>query len=191
MAKSYSSNSTYLETFKNNLVPKKVEVFVWRARNERLLVLSELDKRGIDLHSVLCPLCDSNIESVSHSLLTCDKVQDVWEKVREWWGFDSTNLSFDNLLRGLVPSSCSELGGIIWQAVEWISCYLIWRNRNQNVFKKTTWTTPNALNEIQVKSYDWIAKRCKRRKIDWIAKRCKRRKIDWHDWLHNPKSFLV
>ncbi|XP_071714500.1 uncharacterized protein [Rutidosis leptorrhynchoides] len=151
MAKSYSSNSTYLETFKNNLVPKKVEVFVWRATKERLPVLSELDKRRIDLHSVICPLCDSNTESVSHSLLTCDKVRDVWEKVRDWWGFDSTNLSIDNLLHGLVPSSCSELGGIIWQAVEWTSCYLIWRNRNQKVFKKTTSTTPNALNEIQSK----------------------------------------
>ncbi|XP_071727850.1 uncharacterized protein [Rutidosis leptorrhynchoides] len=130
------------------------EIFVWRAKRERLPVLSELDKRGIDLHSVLCPLCDSNIETVGHSLLACTHARVVWEKVRDWWGFDSANLSFDDLFRGLVPSSCSDWGHLLWQAVEWTCGYLIWKNRNQKVFKNTTWTPPNALSEIQVLSYD-------------------------------------
>ncbi|GKC88829.1 zinc finger, CCHC-type containing protein [Tanacetum coccineum] len=43
-----------------NLVPKKVNIFVWRALKRRLPVREELDKRGIDFgygSSVLC--CDS------------------------------------------------------------------------------------------------------------------------------------
>ncbi|XP_071728542.1 uncharacterized protein [Rutidosis leptorrhynchoides] len=43
------------ETESNKLVPKKIEVFVWRARKKHLPVLVELDKRCIDLHSVRCP----------------------------------------------------------------------------------------------------------------------------------------
>ncbi|XP_071728016.1 uncharacterized protein [Rutidosis leptorrhynchoides] len=150
----YPSSNTSLASMKNNLVPKKVEIFVWRAKRERLPVLSELDKRGIDLHFVLCPLCDTDFETVRHSLLSCSHARVIWEKVRDWWGFDSANLSFDNLFRGCVPSNCSDWGAQLWQAVEWTCGYLIWKNRNQKVFKKTSWTPPNALSEIQVLSYD-------------------------------------
>ncbi|XP_071695695.1 uncharacterized protein [Rutidosis leptorrhynchoides] len=52
------SSSSQHSTLRNNLVPKKVEIFVWRVLLRRLPVRTELDKRGIDLHSVLCPACD-------------------------------------------------------------------------------------------------------------------------------------
>ncbi|XP_071704228.1 uncharacterized protein [Rutidosis leptorrhynchoides] len=57
------------ETLHNNLVPKKVEVFVWRAKKSRLPVLVKLDKRGVDRNSVRCPLCDDDVETVNHSLI--------------------------------------------------------------------------------------------------------------------------
>ncbi|GJZ35962.1 reverse transcriptase domain, reverse transcriptase zinc-binding domain protein [Tanacetum coccineum] len=41
----------------NKLVPKKVNIFIWRALNGRIPVRVELDKRGVDLDSVLCPCC--------------------------------------------------------------------------------------------------------------------------------------
>ncbi|XP_071718221.1 uncharacterized protein [Rutidosis leptorrhynchoides] len=179
MSKIYTTNGTSSVTMKNNFVPKKVEVFVWREKKERIPVLSELDKWRIDLHSILYPLCEVETESVSHSLLSCEHIRVIWRKVREWWGFDSANLSFDNLLCSSTPSSYSKLGSILWQAVEWVTCYLIWRNRNQKVFKKISWTPLNALSEIQIKSYDWV------------ANRCKKKKIDWHVWLHNPTSLLL
>nr|GEV76846.1 RNA-directed DNA polymerase, eukaryota, reverse transcriptase zinc-binding domain protein [Tanacetum cinerariifolium] len=45
------------ETIWNKLVPKKVNIFVWRALKGRLPVHVELDRRDIDLDSVLCPCC--------------------------------------------------------------------------------------------------------------------------------------
>ncbi|XP_071709057.1 uncharacterized protein [Rutidosis leptorrhynchoides] len=54
------------ETLKNNLVPKKVEVFIWRVLKRRIPVRTELDKRGIDIDSVRCPLCDDDIETIDH-----------------------------------------------------------------------------------------------------------------------------
>ncbi|XP_071708378.1 uncharacterized protein [Rutidosis leptorrhynchoides] len=41
------------ETIRNRFVPLKVEVFMWRLLRRRLPVHVELDKRGIDLNSVL------------------------------------------------------------------------------------------------------------------------------------------
>ncbi|XP_071694404.1 uncharacterized protein [Rutidosis leptorrhynchoides] len=76
-AKTIGAGSNARETLKNNLVPKKVEVFIWRARKGRIPVHVELDKRWIDLHSVRCPLCDDDIESVDDSLFSCKKVFEI------------------------------------------------------------------------------------------------------------------
>ncbi|GJX90186.1 RNA-directed DNA polymerase, eukaryota, reverse transcriptase zinc-binding domain protein [Tanacetum coccineum] len=65
------------ETLWNKLVPKKVNIFVWRALKGRLPVREELDKRGIDLDSVLCPCCTNAVESCAHSLVTCDLAMSV------------------------------------------------------------------------------------------------------------------
>ncbi|GJX38722.1 RNA-directed DNA polymerase, eukaryota, reverse transcriptase zinc-binding domain protein, partial [Tanacetum coccineum] len=51
-------DNTGQETSMFNLVLKKVSVFVWRALLGRILVSAELDKRGCDLDSLLCPHCD-------------------------------------------------------------------------------------------------------------------------------------
>ncbi|XP_071729199.1 uncharacterized protein [Rutidosis leptorrhynchoides] len=81
-----NAGTNCVETLRNNLVPKKVEVFVWRARRRRIPVLEELDKRGIDLHSLRCPVCDEDIETVEHSLIFSKHAYGVWAKVYDWWG---------------------------------------------------------------------------------------------------------
>ncbi|XP_071695898.1 uncharacterized protein [Rutidosis leptorrhynchoides] len=174
------AGSNRIETLKNNLVPKKVEVFIWRAKRKRLAVLSELDKRGIDLNSIRCPICDDDIESVDHTLLFCKQAFDIWFKVFEWWGLNAlTSFSVAEIFGEGSSGTMTELGANIWQAVKWVCGYLIWKNRNQKIFKNKCWNTPVALNEIQVTSYDWI------------AKRCKSKTLDWYRWLHSPHDFVI
>ncbi|XP_071740466.1 uncharacterized protein [Rutidosis leptorrhynchoides] len=145
----YSGISQNNETLRNNLIPKKLEIFVWRAIQRRIPTRIELDKRGIDLHSVRCPLCDEDLESVEHTLIFCKHAFDLWDRVFSWWGFGSmTNLSINEILRGNCSTSTTTLGKKIWQAVEWVTSYLIWKNRNNKVFRDTNWNTPVALNEI-------------------------------------------
>ncbi|XP_071699624.1 uncharacterized protein [Rutidosis leptorrhynchoides] len=151
---SNGSNGSNSETLRNNLIPKKVEVFVWRARKLYLPVLVELDKRGIDLHTVRCPLCDDDIETVNHSLILCKHAVEVWVKVFEWWGGGGVAfVNVDDLLQDSGHST-SSVGKDIWQAVIWTCSYLIWKNRNQKVFSNKCWNVPCALNEIQVKSFN-------------------------------------
>ncbi|GKD67306.1 RNA-directed DNA polymerase, eukaryota, reverse transcriptase zinc-binding domain protein [Tanacetum coccineum] len=55
----------------NNLIPLKVNVLTWKTANQRLPTRSNLDFRGIDLHSVLCPLCEEwNIHRIRVTCLT-------------------------------------------------------------------------------------------------------------------------
>ncbi|XP_071694857.1 uncharacterized protein [Rutidosis leptorrhynchoides] len=167
------------ETIRNNLVPKKVNIFISRVLHKPIPVLVELDKSGIDLNSVRCPICDDDVETIDHSLIFCTSAFDIWSKVYKWWGIGPySNLSIHESFSGKLNISISELGMKIWQAVEWMCGYLLWKNRNNKVFKNKSWSGPSALNEIQILSFDWI------------SRRIKNVQLDWYTWLVNPHSYL-
>lgn len=81
--KMLEQNNSMEETKRNKLIPLKVEIFAWRAAMKRLPVREELDKRGLDLHSIRCPCCDDGVESVDHCLVLC--------KERGQFGSDYSN----------------------------------------------------------------------------------------------------
>ncbi|XP_071704164.1 uncharacterized protein [Rutidosis leptorrhynchoides] len=112
--KTISAGTNTSETIRNNLVSKKIEVFVWRARKKRISALIELDKRGIDLHSVRCPLCDDDLETVDRSLILCKHAFEVWSKVFEWWGMNvSSSLSVNEIFLGNSSVAMSDIGAKI------------------------------------------------------------------------------
>ncbi|XP_071715131.1 uncharacterized protein [Rutidosis leptorrhynchoides] len=96
-------------TLRNNLVPKKIEIFIWRLMKKRLPVRIELDKRGIDLHSVRCPVCDDGLESTDHTLPFCSYAFEIWNRVYSWWGLGAfSNLGFNEILRGQMQSTVTS-----------------------------------------------------------------------------------
>ncbi|XP_071740839.1 uncharacterized protein [Rutidosis leptorrhynchoides] len=166
------------ETMRNSFIPQHLGIFVWRVKRNRLPVLSELDRRGVDLDSILCPICKNDIETVDHTLLLCPFAADVWSRVCRWWNcFSSSFVSFDELFVGtshsLIPNKYSKL----WQAVEWITGYMIWKHRNDLVFKKKRSIGPMLVSEIQLKAYEWI------------SNRSRKPSLNWSQWLINPNSF--
>ncbi|XP_071714226.1 uncharacterized protein [Rutidosis leptorrhynchoides] len=111
------NSSSSSGTIRNSLVPKKVEVFIWRVLKGRIPVLIELDKRGVDLNSVRCPTCDNDIENINHFILSCDKTRDVWAKIFDWWTVPRPqNLTVRSLVDGSTGSLGSDVGRDVWQA---------------------------------------------------------------------------
>ncbi|GJX89850.1 hypothetical protein Tco_0343176 [Tanacetum coccineum] len=51
----------------------------------RLSVRVELDKRGVDLDSVICPSYNNVVETYAHCLVTCDLDMSVWDNIFNWW----------------------------------------------------------------------------------------------------------
>ncbi|XP_071708946.1 uncharacterized protein [Rutidosis leptorrhynchoides] len=167
------------ETLRNNLIPKKVEIFIWRVLHKRLPTLVELDKRGVDLHSVRCPMCDNDVETIEHSLIFCNLAFEIWTRVYKWWGVGPyTNLSLAESFGGNTNATTTVIGSKIWQAVTWTCGYMVWKNRNNKIFRNKVWCSPIVVNEIQIISFDWISRR-----IKGIH-------LDWHTWLDNPSVYL-
>ncbi|XP_071704497.1 uncharacterized protein [Rutidosis leptorrhynchoides] len=178
--RSASANSTSGETLRNKAIPLKFEIFVWRARKKRIPVRIELVKRGIDLDSTLCPCCLNETQTVDHILLQCHKVVELWNLVLNWWNLSYTiTLSleqiFDNHSFIVAPKSN---GKIIWQSLKWVTCYLIWKARNDVVFKNHSWMQQKILTDIQSFTFGWI------------SKRLKKPSLEWHQWLINPGFFV-
>ncbi|XP_071726753.1 uncharacterized protein [Rutidosis leptorrhynchoides] len=168
------SGSTHLSTLLNYLIPKKVEIFIWRLRYKRLPVKVELDKRGLDLGSIRCSLCDVDLESVDHIFLHCPVARDIWGRIFRWNNI--SNVNFQNIEDICRENDSSSVSSKIWQGVKWAGCYFIWQNRNNNIFKGIKGVGPNILNELQVKTFEWI------------SKRSRRSHVDWNRWLLNPKA---
>ncbi|GJZ50150.1 RNA-directed DNA polymerase, eukaryota [Tanacetum coccineum] len=70
-------------------VPIKINVFVWRARLDRLPTRVNLDRRGVTLDSVLCPMCGMATEDSSHVLFRCELDSLIIRKICRWWELDS------------------------------------------------------------------------------------------------------
>ncbi|XP_071687593.1 uncharacterized protein [Rutidosis leptorrhynchoides] len=174
LLQSYVSAS---ETMNNNLVPKSLGIFAWRIKKKRIPVRVKLDKRGLDLNTIRCPVCDDSLETVEHSMIFCKVARDTWDRVYKWWGLGNFNtFSVDEILNG-DGINISSKDRKIWQAVEWVCGYLLWKNRNHKVFRNKDWTSAMIFNEVQIKSYEWI------------SKRLKSKLIEWHQWLVNPSSY--
>ena len=169
------------DTLWNNLVPKKVNIFVWRARKGRLPVRVELDQRGIDLDSVLCASCNDSVETCAHCLVTCDLAMSVWTKLFNWWkvGIVSAFTIEEFFSHNGNVNIPTPLSGI-WQAVIWTSGYFIWKERNARVFGNKVSSVNKILQDIQLKSFEWIVTRSNKYKA-----------IDWQQWLRDPRNTLI
>ncbi|GJR55266.1 RNA-directed DNA polymerase, eukaryota [Tanacetum coccineum] len=124
----------------SKLVPKKVNILVWRAGRGRLATRVNLDSRNIDLHTILCPMCDSETKSTEHLMVSCSWSNAIWNKPKNKSFFEPLQLK------------CFE-------AVLFSSAWIMWRSRNRKVFTDKSQSSVEVFKEIQQLSFNWISGR--------------------------------
>ncbi|GKE84901.1 RNA-directed DNA polymerase, eukaryota [Tanacetum coccineum] len=55
----------------DKVLPRKVNIFLWRLALDRLPNRWNLSSRGLDIPSISCPMCNSHVESSSHTFFEC------------------------------------------------------------------------------------------------------------------------
>nr|GEY05538.1 RNA-directed DNA polymerase, eukaryota [Tanacetum cinerariifolium] len=53
------------------VMPIEINVFAWRVRLDKLPTRSNISLKGIDISTIVCPLCHASVESSSHILFSC------------------------------------------------------------------------------------------------------------------------
>ncbi|GKB26093.1 RNA-directed DNA polymerase, eukaryota [Tanacetum coccineum] len=66
-------------------VPLKVNILAWKIKLEALPMRFNISRRGIEIDSILCPLCDCGVESARHIFFSCCLVRQIARKVCSWW----------------------------------------------------------------------------------------------------------
>ncbi|PWA42728.1 RNA-directed DNA polymerase, eukaryota, Reverse transcriptase zinc-binding domain protein [Artemisia annua] len=100
-----SAYLTYCSPGKTNdwisLVPRKINIFIWCLALDRLPLLTNLDWGGINVSSVLCPLCGDRSKTRDNIFLSCLKSLVIWHKCLSYWGiYVPSNLSVMDLVSG-------------------------------------------------------------------------------------------
>ncbi|GJQ93102.1 hypothetical protein Tco_0004241 [Tanacetum coccineum] len=100
----------------------------------------------------------------------------VWERVYRWWKVGDVNaFSIGELFASSGNVDIPNHAIRLWQAVRWTSGYFIWKERNMRVFKGKVSSINKIVQDIQLKSYEWITRRSKK-KIE----------MDWQQWFLDP-----
>ncbi|GJY51090.1 RNA-directed DNA polymerase, eukaryota [Tanacetum coccineum] len=111
------------------MIPIKVNVFAWRVRMDKLPTRLNLSFRGMEIPSILCPICDLEVESISHLLFSCSMARDILSKVFQWWSLDSTSfLSYEDWLSWFTYIRISKQIKSVLEGVFYVTWCQIWRS---------------------------------------------------------------
>ncbi|GKA12764.1 putative RNA-directed DNA polymerase, eukaryota, reverse transcriptase zinc-binding domain protein, partial [Tanacetum coccineum] len=61
-----------------------VNIFMWRLLLDKLPHRLNLLSRGLDIDSILCPVCSKHVESNSHAFFSCSAASNIWMLVHGW-----------------------------------------------------------------------------------------------------------
>ena len=65
-------------------LPIKVNIFAWRIRWNRLPTRMNLETRGVDVESIMCPCCGESGEEVNHLFVSCVMAKQLWDRLARW-----------------------------------------------------------------------------------------------------------
>ncbi|GJV30157.1 RNA-directed DNA polymerase, eukaryota, reverse transcriptase zinc-binding domain protein [Tanacetum coccineum] len=74
-------------------VPIKINIFAWKVSLDKLLSRLNLSLRGLEIPSILCPICSVAVESTSHLFFACHLARQMMFKVARWWELEYQDFS--------------------------------------------------------------------------------------------------
>ena len=119
-------------------VPRKVNLFVWRLLRDKLPTRDNLQARGVDIPSHLCPACNCHPESTDHLFLRCSTAKIVMAQLISWRPLlptlddCATVASLFHHIANLCMSPADTCKyEVILRAFLWVT----WNNRNSICFR--------------------------------------------------------
>ncbi|GKB63873.1 RNA-directed DNA polymerase, eukaryota [Tanacetum coccineum] len=152
----------------------KVNIFIWRLLLDRLPHRLNLSYRGLEIPSILCPVCNASVESTDHIFFSCDTAANVWHKIRNWSDVSLSHLcSNSDWIEWLEIWSASNARKdrmyVIIAAILW----WLWHYQNNVTFCSQSMRQCDIFDNIRLFLFSWLKSRG--------VKTC-----NWSDWLKLP-----
>ncbi|GJU62813.1 RNA-directed DNA polymerase, eukaryota, reverse transcriptase zinc-binding domain protein [Tanacetum coccineum] len=132
----------------NRFLPRKINIFIWRALRDRLLTRWNLSRKGIDVDSLNCPTCDFGIETINHSMWFCSFATAVWHTVFVW--LDISSPSPSNLQDIFIWLDDLHISSARKTILETICGVVLWWYSTRNKLPSITWNNNWLRNPLEV-----------------------------------------
>ncbi|GKC08863.1 gypsy type transposase [Tanacetum coccineum] len=160
-------------------VPIKVNIIAWKVKSNALPTRFNISRRGMDIDSIVCPICNAGVESTNHIFFQCVVVRQIMRKISSWWNIDYLDVnSYEEWQVWLVSIRIqSKLKGVL-EGVYYGLWWYMWNFRNKLLFDKKIPKKALIFDNLVSSSFYWCKFRCKA-------------SFKWDDWLKNPYIVLV
>nr|GEV87191.1 RNA-directed DNA polymerase, eukaryota, reverse transcriptase zinc-binding domain protein [Tanacetum cinerariifolium] len=139
-------------------VPIKVNILAWKVKINGLPTRLNISKRGIDIDSILCPLCEKHVESSSHTFFSCHISREIFRKVLRWWQIDDTEIScYEEWLHWLLNIRLSSNHKKLLEGVCYVLWWHVWQFRNKTIFGPSRPLKAVLFDEVIASSFYWYA----------------------------------
>ncbi|GJR84160.1 RNA-directed DNA polymerase, eukaryota [Tanacetum coccineum] len=171
--------SQVIETRWVRFVPIKVNIFIWRARQDCLPTRVNLVRRGINVDSCVCPICSSGEDEINHILFRCDLAQQVLRRICRWWELDPSDWNtFQEWYAWFSSIRFSSKSKSLLEGTFFVAWWHIWRIRNRIIFEGVLPRRSEVFDDIIFCAFNWCNNRC-------------RKVFSWEDWLKNPHHIFL
>ncbi|MFS7919355.1 putative reverse transcriptase zinc-binding domain-containing protein [Helianthus anomalus] len=149
-------------------LPPKINVFGWRAIQNRLPTSDNLVRRGIIQIPVQCCFCGDVEETAEHIFTSCYTASIVWHHISSWCKISQI---FVFALKDIFELHKHFRGETTrrktFQAIVLVSCWSLWNARNKHLFSDIPISLSRIIEEIKAVAFLWIKSRAKMGSLDW------------------------
>ncbi|GJZ95289.1 RNA-directed DNA polymerase, eukaryota, reverse transcriptase zinc-binding domain protein [Tanacetum coccineum] len=147
-------------------VPLKVNIMAWKIKMDGLPTRMNISRRGIEIDSIVCPICNSGAESSCHIFFQCNLVRQLARKISSWWNVDYVDVSsYEEWYTWLVSLRLQANLKAVFEGIFYCLWWSVWMFRNKILFEKDTPSQArifdNILSEIHIPEGDQIKKSSK------------------------------
>ncbi|GKA04618.1 RNA-directed DNA polymerase, eukaryota, reverse transcriptase zinc-binding domain protein [Tanacetum coccineum] len=154
----------------NRSIPIKVNVFMSRAMFNKLPTRVNLDRKSIEVDSLLCPICHEDVETANQIFFTCDLAKVLWDLLAKWWELDVPFCaSISDWLSWLDSLSISSKARVFLDGVGAALMWSLWSFRNRLLFSTPPPKKSLIWDSIVSYSFLWISSRNPKTKFSWVA----------------------
>ncbi|GJX91167.1 RNA-directed DNA polymerase, eukaryota, reverse transcriptase zinc-binding domain protein [Tanacetum coccineum] len=113
----------------------KVNVLAWKIKIDGLPTRFNISRRGIDIHSILCPVCDGEVESSEHLFFRCHLSKQIARKVSLWWNVAYVDVnSYAEWYSWIVSLRIAANSKLMLEGVFYTMWWQLWTYRNKLLF---------------------------------------------------------
>ncbi|GJS88883.1 retrotransposon protein, putative, ty1-copia subclass [Tanacetum coccineum] len=170
----FATSSAEAEYIAASDASNKVNVHAWKVKIDSLPTRFNISRRGMDIESITCSICDNEVESSSHLFFKCNMVRDIIRKITRWWDITYIEAdSYEDWLNWLVNLRLSSNYKQALEGVFYVMWWHVWQYRNKYIFEAVSSPKAMIFEDIVSRSFYWCRNRCKA-------------SFSWNDWLKNP-----